>query len=422
MANKKSSARKPNRTYAPESYSKRTLHDEREYGFFWYEWLWKILRPVVIFLCSLLIVIGLVTFLWKEVKFRFLEPVEPGSNESVTFVIESGDSITKIGDNLVEQKLLKNAAVFRYLVQFKGLTNAISYGSYELTPGMNVSEIVTELTSGSQTNERTITVIPGWTVEDTADYLIAEGAITDRDEFLRLCNEPDRFVRYSYALSEAESAGRLTDRKYALEGYLAPDTYRVFRSADAESILKTLLSQGNNVVDNVFYADHTQYSVDAEGVYSEVEQYHTELNMDEIIVLASMIEKEAADANDYAKVSAVFYNRLHKGMRLESDAGINYIVGEKRLIMREEDLNADNGYNTYLRDGLPVGPICNPSQKAMLAALYPDLEYLEEEYLYFCAKTPESGELVFAKTAEEHQANVEMYRPSWEAFDAIHTK
>ena len=417
MANKR---KRPN-VYRPESYNKRTLHDEREYGFFWYEWLWKIIRPVIVFMCSLLIVIGLVTTVWNKVDEALFQPVEPGSTETVQFVIESGDSITTIGNNLEKSKLLKNSSVFKYIIQFKGLTSSISYGTYELSPGMDVDQIIAELSSGSQTNERTITIIPGWTVEDIADYLVSEGAITSRDEFIALCNEPERFSRYSYALDDAYEQGLLSGRRYALEGYLAPDTYRVFRSADAESIIRTLLAQGNTVVDKVFYTDHSQYVVDADGVYTQVEQYENTLPMDDILILASMIEKEAASKEDYAKVSAVFHNRINEGMRLESDATINYVTRKTALILSSDELAIESGYNTYYVDGLPAGPICNPSMAAIEAALYPDMEYINAGYKYFCAKEPASGELAFAVTKEEHEANVELYRPAWQAHDELHS-
>ncbi len=412
--------RKRPSAYRPERYNVKTLHEEREYGFFWYEWLWKVMRPVLIFLCSLLIVVGLVTVVWSRLDENFFRPVEPGSVETVAFEVKNGQTITSIGDALEDAELLKNGSVFRYIVSFRGLQNAISYGTYDLSKGMDVFEIIDELSSGNQTNERAITIVPGWTVEDVADYLVSQGAIPSRDDFLRLCNEPERFTNYSYALSAAYDAGALEGRKYALEGYLAPDTYRVFKSADAESILKTLLSQGNTVIDKVFYADHTQYVVDNEGIYTEVEQYQSTLTMDQVIALASMIEKEAGKTEEYAKVSAVFYNRLNAGWKLDSDATVNYAIGKNRLVLTSEELAYQSAYNTYVVDALPVGPICNPSESAMLAALYPDMSFITDGYMYFCAKEPDSGELAFAKTQEEHQANVNQYRPSWEAYDALH--
>lgn len=405
------------RFYAPERYNQKTLREEREYGLYWYSWLWRVLRPVAVFVCATLIIIGVVSMGWNKVYETYLMPMEPESNEIVRFTIDSGTSITKIGSNLEKAGLLRNGSVFKYLVQFQGLTSNISYGTYSLSPGMSVTEVVSELTSGNQNTERIITIIPGWTVEDIADYLYDEGAIVTREEFLELCRDATAFADASYPLKLAQDAGTLAGRKYQLEGYLAPDTYRVFYSADAQSILNTLIAQTNTVVDDVFYSDHTQYAVDSEGNYYQVEQYATDLTMDQSIILASMIEKEAGKTADYAKVSAVFHNRLKAGWKLESDPTATYVSGETRLALTEQDIAGQNAYNTYSIDGLPIGPICNPSAAAMEAALFPDMEYIRQGYMYFCAREPLSGELAFSITLEEHERNVAQYRPLWEEYD-----
>ena len=405
--------------YTMEKYDTRALHEEREYGLFWYAWLWKILRPVLIFMCSVLIVIGMVTVAWNKVYDTFLAPMDTMSAELVTFEVESGSTVSGIADQLVEANLLRNASVFKYLVQFEGLTNSLSYGTYKLSPGMSVNEIIDELTSGSQTNERVITIIPGWTCEDIAEYLVGIGALENEQEFLALCNDVDRFSGFSYALRAAKDADALEGRKYALEGYLAPDTYRIFLSATPESILNTLLTQNNKVIDQVFYTDTTDYYTDEEGGIHEVESFDNTLTMDETIILASMIEKEASNEIDYARVSAVFHNRLKLGWKLESDPTATYLSGKSKLALSNSDISAANGYNTYYVDGLPVGPICNPSTAALKAAMNPDMSYIEEGYLYFCATEPNSGMLAFAKTKEEHEANVAKYRPLWEEYDLL---
>ena len=403
----------------PMRYDQRTVREEREYGVYWYAWLWRVLRPVTVFFCAVLIVIGLVTMGWNSVYEAFLMPVDPENTQTVRFTIESGDSISEIGENLEKAQLLRNRTVFRYLVQFLGVTDKISYGTFDLSPSMDVNAIIDELSSGSQNAERTITIIPGWTVEDIADYLYAEGAIQSREEFLNLCRDAAPFAEMSYPIKLAQDMGTLSGRKYQLEGYLAPDTYRVFRNASAQQIVNTLVEQTNTVIDEVYYADTIQYEVDPEtGEYREVVRYRNDdLTLDEIIILASMIEKEAASTEDYARVSAVFTNRMNAGMRLESDPTATYLLGVDKLALSDEETSAVNNYNTYVIDGLPVGPICNPSAAAMEAALYPDVEYVDEGYLYFCAKEPTSGELAFAKTLEEHQANVARYRPLWEEYD-----
>ncbi len=409
-----SQQRKP--LFQSEKYSISALHEDREYGMYWYAWLWKIVRPLLIFLCAVLMVTGIVKVGYDRIYNALFAPVEGDNAEMVTFQIDNGETVTQIGERLQAANLLRDSRVFKYMVQFRGLTNALSYGTFKLSPGMNASQIITELTSGSQTNERVITIVPGWTVEDIANYLVSIGALEDTGEFLRLCNDVDRFVGSSYALRDAQNNGRLKGRKYALEGYLAPDTYRIFISATAESIIRTLLNQHNKVVDNVFYADHAEYYKDAEGVYHEVEKYDSTLTMDQTVTLASMIEKEAANREDYARVSAVFHNRLRRGMMLESDPTVTYLSGEHKLALSDADIAQQNAYNTYYVPALPAGPICNPSAAALEAAMLPDMQYINDGYLYFCATEPGSGKLAFSISRTEHEANVALYRPLWEEY------
>ena len=402
--------------FKAERYSIKALHEDREYGLYWYAWLWKLIRPVLIFICSVLIVIGLVSVGYQRIYDAFLAPMSE-SGEVTTFEVAQGDSVSTVARKLEEAELLRDRNVFKYLVQFRGLTNSLSYGRYRLSPSMSVSELIGELTSGSQTNERVITIVPGWTCEDIARYLVQEGALENTQEFLMLCNNVDLFVGSSYALRDAQNHGTLEGRKYALEGYLAPDTYRIFVSATAESIIRTLLSQHNTVIDEVYYANSAEYYSDEEGNFHEVDAYKTNLSMDQIVTLASIIEKEAAEPADYGRVSAVFYNRMRQGMKLDSDPTATYLSGQIKLALTEADIQDANLYNTYYVSGLPVGPICNPSVTALRAAMSPDMEYINENYLYFCATEPTSGKLVFAKTQAEHDANVTLYRPLWEQYD-----
>ncbi|MBR6009073.1 MAG: endolytic transglycosylase MltG, partial [Clostridia bacterium] len=134
-------------------------------------------------------------------------------------------------------------------------------------------------------------------------------------------------------------------------------------------------------------------------------------------ILASVIEKEASSLADMRRVSAVFYNRLAAGMKLQSDPTVKYMTGITRLALTNDDIKVNTPYNTYVVDGLPAGPICSPSKNAISAAIYPDETYLNDNYLYFCAGEPGTGMLIFAKTAAEHDKNVAVYRPLWEAYD-----
>lgn len=140
------------------------------------------------------------------------------------------------------------------------------------------------------------------------------------------------------------------------------------------------------------------------------------MTMDEIITLASMIEKEAK-TNDFSRVSAVFHNRLKKNMTLGSDVTVQYFTGSQKMALTDTQTQQSSPYNTYINTGLPVGPICNPSKDAIRAALYPDDTFIRDEYLYFCSMDPREGTLYFSKTLEEHNEAVRLYRPLWEEYD-----
>ena len=404
-------ARKKRRVVSRKFYNQRTLLREREYGFYWYAWLWKIIRPILIFAASAVIVLGIFVNVWFALYDNFLKPANPDDSSTVTFKINQGDYVSTIGNHLVEQGLLRNKGIFKYMVMFKGVTSEIQYGTYQLSPSMNVSEIIDVLSSGTSSVERSITIIPGWTVEDIANYFYSIGAIENKADFLALCNDQEKFASVSHQVAQAIEAGTTSGRKYLLEGYLAPDTYRVFTTASAESLIKTLLSQTELVMDDLYASIEANETV-AEGSFVST------LTQDQTIILASMIEKEAGTANDYGRVSAVFHNRLARGMRLESDPTVKYVTGSTDFILSSDELNLDSAYNTYVIGGLPVGPICNPSKAAIEAALHPNQEYINEGYLYFCSKDPDSGELQFSRTLEEHEAAVAQYRPLWEAYDA----
>ena len=171
-------------------------------------------------------------------------------------------------------------------------------------------------------------------------------------------------------------------------------------TASAEEIIRKLLSQ-----------TEAAFPVELQDRAEELG-----LTMDQTLTLASLIEKEAKES-DFARVSAVFHNRLKANMRLESDVTIHYITGIRKMALADSDLTVSSPYNTYQVNGLPVGPICNPSPAAIRAALYPDETMIAEKYLYFCAKEPESGELYFSKTLDQHRRAVEAYAPKWQQYD-----
>lgn len=380
--------------------TEREFHERRRYGFFWYDWLWRIIRPALVFLASFVIVCGLVYTGYKQVDAMFFAPVDADDNSVVEFEVASGSSLSSVARKLEEAGLIHNHSVFKYMADLMGMGQKIQSGDYELKRSMSSTEILDQLIAGDgKPLTMRITIIPGWTVEDIAGYLVDQKILKTKEEFLSACKAGDNYSGY-YFIEEIMKTSDFADRLYALEGYLSPNTYEIYTSSSADTIIKRLLSQ-----------TEAAYSLS----YDERAQ-ELGMTMDEVFTLASMIEKEAKTA-DFAKVSAVFHNRLKKDMALGSDVTIKYVSGSEKMVLFSGDLEVDSPYNTYQRKGLPVGPICNPSMGAVVAALYPDEQYVAQKYLYFCSKDPDSGELYFSRTLEEHEAAVAMYRPLWEEYD-----
>ncbi len=378
----------------------RELIESRRYGFFWYDWIWRVLRPILVFVCSFVIICGLVYTGWQKVDEMFFAPTDSQNQEVVSFSVKSGSSLSAVSKNLEAAGLIHNHTVFKYMADFMGMGQKIQSGDYELTRAMSATEILDQLISGDgKPLTMKITIIPGWTVEDVANYLVEIKVLSSTDEFLSLCKSGEAYNGY-YFIEEVMKTGTVSQRKYALEGYLSPNTYEIYTSSSADTLIKRLLTQ-------------------TEAAYlSGYDERAQELGMtmDEVFTLASMIEKEAK-TSDFAKVSAVFHNRLKAGMTLGSDVTVKYVSGSQKMSLNDSDLAVDSPYNTYTHKGLPVGPICNPSMDAVVAALYPDEQYVAQKYLYFCSAEPESGKLVFSKTLEEHNKAVSYYRQYWEEYD-----
>jgi len=387
---------------------KRPLHDaeerelieSRRYGFFWYDWIWRVLRPILVFVCSFVIICGLVYTGWQKVDEMFFAPTDSQNQEVVSFSVKSGSSLSAVSKNLEAAGLIHNHTVFKYMADFMGMGQKIQSGDYELTRAMSATEILDQLISGDgKPLTMKITIIPGWTVEDVANYLVEIKVLSSADEFLSLCKSGEAYNGY-YFIEEVMKTGTVSQRKYALEGYLSPNTYEIYTSSSADTLIKRLLTQ----TEAAYLSGYDERAQELG------------LTMDQVFTLASMIEKEAK-TSDFAKVSAVFHNRLKAGMTLGSDVTVKYASGSQKMSLNDSDLAVDSPYNTYTHKGLPVGPICNPSMDAVVAALYPDEQYVAQKYLYFCSAEPESGKLVFSKTLEEHNKAVSYYRQYWEEYD-----
>ena len=288
-------------------------------------------------------------------------PLDENSTTQKVVNIPSGTNAKEILDVLEKNEIIrKNNYTIRILTKILKLEDQLKYGEYILNPSMNMLQILDKLVKGDVITYH-ITIPEGYTGIQIAE-LLDKKEIAKREDFLKLVKDSEK----------------------ASEGYLFPDTYEVPKNYGAEKMLKTMLSNFNQIaIENTFTNKAEKIG----------------FSLDEIIILASIIEKEAKFNDEKNRVAAVFHNRLKIGMKLQSCATIQYILRSPKERLDENDLQIESPYNTYIYKGLPPGPICNPGLVSIIAALEPN----DEDYLYFVLG--ENGRHIFSKTYEEHLMN-----------------
>jgi len=288
-------------------------------------------------------------------------PLEENSAIQKIVNIPSGTNAKEIVIVLEENEIIrKNNYTFRILTKLLKLEDQLKYGEYNLNPSMNMLQILDKLVKGEVIVYK-ITIPEGYTSTQIAE-LLDKKEVAEKEAFLKLAKGSEK----------------------SWEGYLFPDTYEVPKKYGAENMSEVMLSNFNQI------AIENKFTEKAEEIG---------FSLDEIIILASIIEKEARFSEEKSKVSSVFYNRLEIGMKLQSCATIQYILETPKEILDEKDLKINSPYNTYLYKGLPPGPICNPGLDSIMAALEPE----EGNYLYFVLG--KNGRHIFSKTYEEHLRN-----------------
>jgi UPF0755 protein len=326
-------------------------------------------------------------FVW----FGIYVPKEPGSTETVIFLVKKGEGTKEISVNLKEQDLIRYSSLFRVYALVQGQAEKLQAGEYELSPGMAIPEIVNKLASGGMI-KKTITIIEGWNLRDIGWYFENKGMFM-AEELFELVGFP--LVDYSKVtdipppkdFSQEFNFLEHKPKNLGLEGYLFPDTYEISPEDGIEEIVEKML-------DNF---DKKLTSELREEISSQGETIH------EIVIMASLVEKEVRTFEDKKIVAGILWKRLENNMFLQVDASITYITGRKTTKILKEELQVDSSYNTYKYKGLPLGPICNPGMESILAAVYP-----ESTDFWFYLSTPE-GETIFSRTLEDHNIAKEKY-------------
>lgn len=303
------------------------------------------------------------------------------SDDLMTVDIPAGTGVNEISRGLYDAGVIKSKWTFEVYLWLRRWESSIKAGQYEVPQNINIRELSEVLVRGDGGQpERVITVIEGWTLNDIRDYLVKEGVVTaiEFDEGL------ERVANHSGISILADKPASAT-----LEGYLFPDSYRIFEDATAEEIIRKMV---NNM--DAKFTPEMRNEVKASGrtVY-------------DVIKMASILEREIRYVDDLPIAADVFYKRLEIGQMLQSDATLNYVLppGQRKPSLTLTDLEIDSPYNSYKYAGLPPSPIGNPGLNAIRAAVYPD----ENEFFYFL--TTPAGQTIFSKTFEEHVENKNKY-------------
>lgn len=294
----------------------------------------------------------------------------------VNFEISDGQSSYEIAKNLESKKLIKNSFFFDVYMKISGKYKRILPGKFELSDSMNaiqISNIIIKKIGNLDFDETEITIIEGWSLKQTGEYLKQKGFCSN-EEWENFSKSSD----YNYEFIKQKPKN--TD----LEGYLFPDTYRVYKNATCYDVIDKLLKNFDNKL-----TDEMQKEI-----------INQNKSIHEIITMASIIEKEVKSLDDMKIVSGIFWNRIQYGQALESCATLAYILGENKKQYSYEDTRIKSPYNTYINKGLPPGPVNNPGINSIIASIYPS----ESDYNYFLTD-PETGNTIFSKTFKEHKAN-----------------
>jgi UPF0755 protein len=313
-------------------------------------------------------------------------PLDEKGRDKV-FVVSRGESVKDIAANLYDSGLINSKTYFEIYIWRTKKEKDLQAGEYILNPKMNIKEIAEIISGGEVLNkELTIKIIEGWRIKEINDYFVKNNIIKN-NSFIDLAGAKKKDWARSFMDEEPKFLADLPGDAN-LEGYLFPDTYRIYKDAKAEDIIYKMIDNFGEKVNGQMRDDIKKQG---KTIY-------------EIIKMASLIEKEVRTPEDMKIVAGIFWTRLKVGQPLESDASLSYILDDKKPSHSAAELALDSPYNTYKYKGLPPTPICNPGLNAIQAAIYPT----DTQYNYFLTK-PDSDEVVFSKTYKEHLENKNKY-------------
>ena len=339
----------------------------------------KIMKYFMIALLVIVLVGGF--FTWKYIKGE-TQPVDTAQTELVSFEIEQGASVKEVSKALEKEGIIRNSKLFNFYLKFKNVSGFKS-GLYHVSKSMTLDEIIAELSGQGKDKDQNATKVlirEGEQLTEIAKE-VEKSTKYSAEDFMAKVQDED-FLRYLVQkfpklLTQSYNGYQV---KYVLEGYLFPATYDMNDSKTLQMLITEMVAKTDEVMskyyDKILASDYT---------------------LQEIMAMASLIEKEGTKLEDRKKISSVFHNRIKENMKLQTDVSVQYALGEHKEALSLEDLEVDSPYNLYQNYGVGPGPYNSPSEDSIVAALEPE----KTDYLYFLADI-HTKEIYYAKTYEEH--------------------
>ena len=358
------------------------------------------LKGFLVTVLVLLILLGAGGFFGLRYAESALQPVDPSSKQYMTVQIPDGSNAQEIGSTLEKSGVIKNGLVFTLYVKYKNY-NELKSGYYNLQKSMSVEDVIKELQKGGTPEPQEVTLasltIPeGYTLEQIAqtvgqlqgnfkEPLTAEAFLAKVQDENFIAQEVAKYPNLLESLPAKDSGVR-----YRLEGYLFPATYTIKENTTVESLIDEMLAAMDKNL-----SSH----------YATIKEKN--LTVNELLTIASLVEKEGAKTEDRKLIAGVFYNRLNLGMPLQSNIAILYAEGKlgQNISLADDaaiDTSIDSPYNVYTKVGLMPGPVDSPS----LDAIESSINQTKSDYLYFVANV-QDGKVYYATTLEEHDRNVQ---------------
>ncbi len=330
------------------------------------------LIPMILAVVAVVLIVQAI-FMAGDVLFGSLD------KESVTITIGENPNSHSVAQTLKENHIIKYPWLFELMSNIKGADGKYYSDEFEIHKGSGYNLLINGLTYADRYRTTDITIPEGSTLKEITNIVAETGYITAED-FTAALNES-----YDYDFLQD------IDRENPLEGYLFPDTYNISNQMSGSDIVKLMLDRFEQIFTDEYRAAAHEAGYD----------------MDEIVTLASIIEAEAGSDADRPLVSSVFHNRLDSTTYpyLESCATVQYILGERKPILSNSDIQIDSPYNTYINKGLPIGPICSPGKASIEAALYP----ADTGYYFF--QSDADGKIYYSETYDEHEQIMNEIQP-----------